>query len=270
MASNVQKRLVLIGLGNPGDKYKLTRHNIGWMIVNEFIKEYSFPALRESNNDAMLSQRENVSFWTPSELRRSFVEKEIQRLRSKWYHEKKRELGANFDENNIQYPNFGNADIGMKQLEDRVKNIIAYPTLDVHCMLPLSFMNLSGGPVKKYLDMNGMKINQLEDVNRILVITDDVSQPFGTFKLKAKGTHGGHNGLRDIEAKLGTDKYHRLKVGIAPLKNPDMAKQAGQDLASFVLGNFTHEEQKDLPKVVSRGVEILKDYISFDFKYVKT
>ncbi|KAF0972475.1 hypothetical protein FDP41_009378 [Naegleria fowleri] len=274
MSSSAASRLLLVGLGNPGEKYKLTRHNIGFMIINEFCKRYGFSEWRESPKyNSMICVKEQATFWTHHELKKSFVEKEIQRLKSKWLHERRREYsGKDFKEDVVMMdcPNFSSADIDIQQIEERVKNIIAYPQTDVHCMKPLSFMNLSGIPVKKYFDMNGMKLNHLDDTNRILVITDDVSQPFGTFKLKAKGAHGGHNGLRDIEAKLGTDKYHRLKVGIAPTKNPDMAKQPGQDLAEYVLSNFAHEEQRQLPNLISRGVEILKDYISFEFKYVKT
>ena len=265
------KKLLLIGLGNHGDKYRLTRHNIGFMVVSEFVKRMNFPEWKESSKfNAMLSVKEDASFWTQNQLRRNLIDKEFQRLKSKFYHEKKRELGKEFNEGTIVYPKFSEADIDIKQIEERVKSYIVHPEVDVHCMMPLSFMNLSGGPVKKYFDSQGMKLNKLDDETRILVITDDVSQPFGTYKLKFKGSHGGHNGLRDIEAKLGTDKYHRLKVGIAPTNNPLMAKQPGQDLADFVLKNFTHEEQRELPNIVAKGVEILQDYIPFDMKYVKT
>ena len=93
---------------------------------------------------------------------------------------------------------------------------------------PQSFMNLSGGVVKKYVDY--FKIN-IED---ILIISDDLDLNIGNFKLKDKGSSGGHNGLKDIENNLGTNEYKRLKIGISNNKNIDTK--------DYVLGKINSDE----------------------------
>ena len=78
---------------------------------------------------------------------------------------------------------------------------------------PLSYMNLSGEVIQKFIKF--YKIN-IED---ILIIVDDLDTPVGKFKLKYKGTSGGHNGLQNIENHLNTNEYKRLKIGISNNKN---------------------------------------------------
>jgi PTH1 family peptidyl-tRNA hydrolase len=90
---------------------------------------------------------------------------------------------------------------------------------------PLTYMNRSGEAVREWL--NWLKLT----VQDLLVVVDDVSLPLGQLRFRENGSHGGHNGLRSIEAELGTESYTRLKCGVGPLP-------VGQSLEGFVLGRF--------------------------------
>lgn len=98
----------------------------------------------------------------------------------------------------------------------------------VICVKPTTFMNLSGDALA-YL-MNYYKISY----ENILVIYDDISLDFSKIRIREKGSHGGHNGIRDIIKKINTDKFKRIKVGIGENKNID--------LSNYVLSNFTKDE----------------------------
>ncbi|KAL9654528.1 hypothetical protein ABK040_006593 [Willaertia magna] len=256
-----KQSILLVGIGNPGEKYAFTRHNIGMLIVQEFCKKFNFPTLKTSTKyNSSISVLEKGKLYNKIELREGLIDKEIQKLRNKWLYDKNKSPED-------KMPNFSKSDIDMDQINVKLEKLIMYPEVDIHALLPLSYVNLSGTPVRTYLDSNGMKLNSNNN-NRLLIVTDDVSQPFGSFKLKFKGSHGGHNGLLDIEKKLGTDKYHRLKVGIAPKDFPDFAKQPGLELADYVLGNFNGKERQELDEIVSKGIDILCDYIHNDLKVV--
>ena len=96
---------------------------------------------------------------------------------------------------------------------------------------PQTFMNLSGESVREIV--NFYKVPQ----ERFVVIYDDTSLPMGQIRLREKGSHGGHNGIRNIIQLMGTDVFGRIKVGIGEKPN-------GWDLADYVLAKF---EQNDLP-----------------------
>src|SRR5690606_23837370 len=87
-------------------------------------------------------------------------------------------------------------------------------------------------------------------LQKLLVIHDDLDLEFGVLKLQKDRGHGGHNGIRDIHEKLGTQKYARLKLGIGRPTEPD-----------YVLKNFTKEEQALLPDFLSRAVDAIDDFI---------
>lgn len=93
---------------------------------------------------------------------------------------------------------------------------------------PQSYMNLSGEVVRKFVDFYKIEI---ED---ILVISDDLDLKIGNFKLKDKGSSGGHNGLKNIELNLGSQNYKRLKIGIANNKSIDTK--------DYVLGKFNKDD----------------------------
>lgn len=116
---------------------------------------------------------------------------------------------------------------------------------------PLSYMNLSGEVVKKYVDY--FKIN----IDDILIINDDLDMVFGKIRLRPDGSSGGHNGLKNIALHLGTEKFKRLKVGISNDKSIDTK--------DYVLGKFTKEENKIINNLKEEISNILYDYISTDF-----
>ncbi|GMV10438.1 MAG TPA: aminoacyl-tRNA hydrolase [Gemmatimonadaceae bacterium] len=104
----------------------------------------------------------------------------------------------------------------------------------VRLVKPQTYMNLSGAALRPYTRRLGW--SGLQD---LLVLVDEVAIPLGTFRLRASGSAGGHNGLKSIEATLGTRDYARLRIGIAPV---DEHRQVG-DLADFVLDRFGQEER---------------------------
>ena len=111
-------------------------------------------------------------------------------------------------------------------------------------MKPLTFMNLSGRAVRQALDFY-----QIEHVN-LLVVCDDMALPLGKLRFRARGTHGGHNGLRDIQQHLGTTEYARLRIGVDV---PDGEK----DAVGHVLGKFKPSEKpviEDALQMACQGV----------------
>lgn len=109
------------------------------------------------------------------------------------------------------------------------------------------FMNQSGAPVAALL-----KFFSLE-TDRLIVIHDELDLDFGDIRLKFDGGHAGHNGLRDISAKCGSD-YHRVRFGIG--------RPTGQQpVADFVLNDFNKNEQEQLPSLIARSIEIVTELI---------
>lgn len=94
---------------------------------------------------------------------------------------------------------------------------------------PLTYMNLSGDCIKEAADY--YKI----DPQHIIIIYDDISLPPGRLRVRAKGSAGGHNGMKSIIARLGTEEFTRIRIGIGE-------KPSGWDLADYVLGHFSKEE----------------------------
>ena len=93
---------------------------------------------------------------------------------------------------------------------------------------PCKYMNLSGEVIRDFV--NFYKI----DINDILIICDDLDTKLGTYRLRYKGSSGGHNGLKNIELNLGNNEYKRIKIGISNNKNIDTK--------DYVLGKFTQDE----------------------------
>lgn len=115
-------------------------------------------------------------------------------------------------------------------------------------LLPLTYMNESGLAVKKCA--NYYKIA----TENLIVVTDDVALPFGELRIRTKGSCGGHNGLRSIEAHLGTQEYTRLRIGVG---DPNEG-----ELADYVLNRFTVEEQRVLPDIVERATHALELWLT--------
>ena len=112
---------------------------------------------------------------------------------------------------------------------------------------PSTYMNLSGNAVRYW--MNEEKI----PLENVLILVDDLALPFGSLRLKARGSAAGHNGLKNIQELLGTDAYARLRFGIGN----QFAKGAQID---FVLGKFTTEEQTTLPARIDLAIDMLKSF----------
>lgn len=99
-------------------------------------------------------------------------------------------------------------------------------------MKPTTYMNLSGDAVQE-----AMRFYKLPP-EKLIVFSDDVSLPVGKMRIRAKGSAGGHNGLKDIILKLGSDQFPRVRFGVGEKPEPEM------DLADWVLGKFTPEDGK--------------------------
>ena len=110
---------------------------------------------------------------------------------------------------------------------------------------PQTFMNRSGQAVASLKGFYKL------DVSDIVVIHDEVDMDFGTVKLKQGGGHGGHNGLRDIQAKLGNNGFVRVRVGIS-------RPPPGWETSNWVLGKFSGSEQAELPDIVDRAADVVE------------
>ena len=117
-------------------------------------------------------------------------------------------------------------------------------------MKPLSYMNLSGGPVR---DMaNYFKI---DPETEMIVIYDDISLDVGQLRIRAKGSAGGHNGMKNIIAHLGSQVFPRIKVGVGE-------KPAKYDLADYVLGHFSKGEAKLMDEGYDHAVHAVELIVS--------
>lgn len=121
---------------------------------------------------------------------------------------------------------------------------------------PLSYVNLSGNVVRKYVDYFKIEIDD------ILVIVDDLDQAIGNYKIKANSGSGGHNGLKNIEEHLNTKKYKRLKIGIANNK--------AIDTKDYVLGRFGKEERITIDEVLNISNQVIEDFVKLDFNQLMT
>lgn len=173
---------LVIGLGNPGDKYADTRHNVGQMVLDE------------------LARRSHATL--------SVHKKTHTRATTVRIGDQPVALGA-----------------------------------------PLSYMNLSGGPV------SALAKYQSVDPESVIVIHDELDIPFGHVRLKRGGGAGGHNGLKDISKALGTPEYLRVRVGID-------RPPGRMDAASYVLKPFSATERKELPMFIDHAADAVEALLS--------
>ena len=115
---------------------------------------------------------------------------------------------------------------------------------------PLSFMNLSGGPVGDLV--NYFKV---DPETEMIVIYDDIDLEPGQLRIRVKGSAGGHNGIKDIIKRLGTDKFLRIKVGVG-------AKPKDWDLADHVLGHFTQGDRKIVDEAIQKAGDAVDKILS--------
>ncbi|WP_369973094.1 aminoacyl-tRNA hydrolase [Psychroserpens sp. XS_ASV72] len=172
------KKFLIVGLGNIGDKYANTRHNIGFKILDA------------------IAEKEDLTFETLK-------------------------LG----------------DLTTYKFKGRSFILLK----------PSTYMNLSGKAVQYWLTKEKIPLENL------LVVTDDLNLPFGTLRLKTKGSDGGHNGLKDIQDKLQTTKYNRFRFGISD------AFSKGKQV-DYVLGDWSDKESKLLPERLETSIELIKSF----------
>jgi PTH1 family peptidyl-tRNA hydrolase len=113
---------------------------------------------------------------------------------------------------------------------------------------PLTFMNLSGRCVRQIVDFYQLPLEEL------LVVCDDINLPLGKLRARARGTHGGHNGLRDIQNHLGTTEYARLRIGVdAPAEN---------ETVDHVLGRFRPSEKAVIEEALQKAVQAVDVWLN--------
>lgn len=169
---------LIVGLGNPGAKYALTRHNIGFMAIDVLLRSLGAP---DSKSDF-----------------KGLVNK------FRW--------------------------------EDQ----------EVVTVKPQTYMNLSGDSVRPLMDF--YKISP----ENLIVIHDEIDIPFQSMRLQKNRGAGGHNGIKDIHAKVGTSDYIRLKLGVGRPPHPEMA------VPDYVLQRFSDEEMKALPEFLEKAVDAVE------------
>ena len=170
-------KFLIVGLGNIGEEYWGTRHNIGFRVVNE-LADAADASFREERYGAVARMR--------------------------------------------------------------IKNA------ELVVLKPNTFMNLSGNAVRYWLQKEGLPESQM------LIVVDDISLPFGCLRMKPKGSHGGHNGLRSIEDLIGAE-YPRLRFGIGD----DFSRGRQVD---FVLSKFSDEELTKIPELVKKASDMIRSF----------
>lgn len=118
----------------------------------------------------------------------------------------------------------------------------------VELVKPQTFMNLSGESVSCFLK----KANR--NANKLIVISDDLALPLGTIRLRARGSAGGHNGLKSIIANLRTEEFVRLRIGIQP-------EHQLRDVADFVLENFSKTDLVKVEEILQQSAEAIRAVI---------
>ncbi|WP_421810638.1 aminoacyl-tRNA hydrolase [Flagellimonas sp.] len=118
----------------------------------------------------------------------------------------------------------------------------------VLCLKPSTYMNLSGKAVKYWMDKEKIPLDN------VLVITDDINLPFGTIRLKTKGSDGGHNGLKDIQNTLQTSQYNRFRFGVG-------AEFSKGKQVDYVLGKWNSEENQALPERLQKAADLVLSFI---------
>ena len=125
------------------------------------------------------------------------------------------------------------------------------------CIKPTTYMNLSGRAFKYWLDKEKVAIENT------LTVVDDLALPLSKLRLRSGGSDAGHNGLKDIQAILGTDKYPKLRFGIGS----DFTKGMQVD---FVLGKWTNSEQPVVRKKIEKCIEVIESWASIGIEKTMT
>jgi peptidyl-tRNA hydrolase, PTH1 family len=123
----------------------------------------------------------------------------------------------------------------------------------VRLIKPLTYMNLSGAVLKNYLRRPFWAPSK-----DLLVVVDEVQLPVGKFRIRARGSAGGHNGLRSVETALGNQEYPRLRIGVGPSEE---RKNVYHDLADFVLAPFARDERDDILALLPRIAAAVETWV---------
>lgn len=125
--------------------------------------------------------------------------------------------------------------------------IVKIKNCELMLLKPSTFMNLSGVAIRYWMNHEKLPLENL------LVVVDDIALPFGTMRLKQRGSDGGHNGLKNIASELGNQNYARLRIGVG-----DEFAQGRQ--IDYVLGLFTPDERKKLPDILGKAADCIAAY----------
>lgn len=123
----------------------------------------------------------------------------------------------------------------------------------VRLMKPQTYMNLSGAALRPYL-----RRETWSAASDLLVVVDEVALPVGRFRIRARGSAGGHNGLKSIEGAVGSQEYARLRLGVGPTRE----QQERGDLADYVLDRFGKEEAAIVTALLPTMVELVDRWIA--------
>jgi PTH1 family peptidyl-tRNA hydrolase len=139
---------------------------------------------------------------------------------------------------------------GSGRFQSRFQAQVAELAADPHKLLlvkPETFMNLSGRCVRQLIDFYQIPLTDL------LVVCDDINLPLGKLRIRKRGTHGGHNGLRDIQNHLGTTVYPRLRMGV------DLPNH--QEAVEHVLGRFRSSERAVIDDALARAAQAVMVWV---------
>lgn len=149
------------------------------------------------------------------------------------------------------------SDLGVSVNRSKFKSVYGTGCLggvNVVLLKPLTYMNLSGQAVVEA--MNFYKI----PLENVIVIYDDVSLAVGKIRIRGKGSHGGHNGIRNIIELCGSDSFPRIKIGVGEKPHKDY------NLADWVLGNFSKEDNEVLLPTLNKTKDICQSLICEDIQ----
>ena len=116
-----------------------------------------------------------------------------------------------------------------------------------YLLKPSTYMNLSGNAVRYWVDKLKLPLENL------VVVCDDINLPFGTIRMRKSGSDGGHNGLRDIEYRLETNAWTRIRIGVGNDFHPGSQ-------VDYVLGQFSDDQKAAIPEICAKVIEGIKNY----------
>lgn len=134
-------------------------------------------------------------------------------------------------------------------LSSRCRALVGKGIIEGHKVIlakPLTYMNLSGESIRPLADYY-----KIDPSTELIVVSDDVNLPPGQIRIRKKGSAGGHNGLKSVIGQLGSEEFYRIRIGVGE-------KPKGYDLADYVLGHFSKEEQLLMKEGVDKAVRAAK------------